>query len=65
MKLIINGELRDVTEGSLTQLLESLKIHPKIVVVELNGEILQSRKFNCTQLKDGDKLEIVQMMAGG
>ncbi len=66
MKLTINGETREAGQvKSLTDLLVSLSLPSKMVVVEHNAEIVPRDKYGETWLAEGDQLEIVQMMAGG
>jgi sulfur carrier protein len=65
MQLTINGEDREFEDGTVLGLLESLNVHQKTVVVELNGHILQRNEYQTRSLQSGDVLEIVQMMAGG
>ena len=66
MELNINGETRKVEPvKSLSDLLISLSLPSKMVVVEHNGEIVPREKYGETLLNEGDQLEIVQMMAGG
>jgi sulfur carrier protein len=65
MKLQINGEERLTEADTVLSLLQSLEKHPKMVVVEFNGEILPREHYQSQQLQEGDALEIVQMMAGG
>ncbi len=66
MRLIINGEARDVAEGAaLAEFLASVSLPSRMVVVERNGEIVPREQYDETQLAAGDVLEIVQMMAGG
>lgn len=38
---------------------------PKSVVVEHNGEAVSPSEFNKRIIKEGDKLEIVKVVAGG
>ena len=66
MKLIINGETREVESVvTVAQLLESLGLAARMVVVERNGDILSRDNFSVAPIAAGDQLEIVQMMAGG
>ena len=66
MKLKVNGEEREVTDGvSLIELLESLQIRPGRVVVERNREIVARDAFAKTMLTEGDVLEIVHFVGGG
>ena len=66
MKLLINGEAKEVTAGvTLTQLLEELQIRPMRVVVERNRNIVSRDTYDSTRLAEGDTLEIVQFVGGG
>lgn len=60
----INGKHYDYEPQSVTELLLNLKLDPKKVVVELNGEILTTEDFK--QIVDSEsELEIVQFVGGG
>jgi sulfur carrier protein len=63
--LRINGEDRSSETLTVADLLVSINVNSRLVVVEYNGEILQRGSYELQNLKDGDRLEIVQMMAGG
>lgn len=66
MKLIVNGEPREITDSvTLAVYLTQLKLASRMVVVERNGAIIPREQFDSTPLAAGDILEIVQMMAGG
>ena len=65
MQLTINGELRDVAPGTVSDLLRQLAIDPQRVAVELNLDILPKAQYDDTNLNDGDTLEIVQFVGGG
>lgn len=66
MELMVNGQPRDVTEGTtVTQLLEQLKIEPARVVVELNLTILKRAEHPTTVLNEGDRVEVVHFVGGG
>lgn len=66
MNLIINGEQRNV-EGVTTveTLLEAFKLQQKIMVVEVNRNIIDRTLYDITELSDGDKIEIVHFVGGG
>jgi thiamine biosynthesis protein ThiS len=57
------------TEASLPCTLEAFlraqQLLPRSVVVELNGEPVSPSEFAKRELKAGDKLEIVRIVAGG
>ena len=66
MILHINGEPRDLADAlSLSALVEQLGMKADRVAVELNLEIVPRGNWTTTQLKDGDKLEIVHFVGGG
>jgi thiamine biosynthesis protein ThiS len=66
MKLFINGEAREVTDGlTLAGLLEELQIRPMRVVVERNRNIVARDSYGSTRLAEGDTLEIVHFVGGG
>lgn len=67
MKLVINGDQADVSDGiSVTVLLEEQHVKmPEMVTVELNGVILKRDAFESTQLSEGDKVEFLYFMGGG
>ncbi len=66
MTLTLNGQARPVEDGaSLSDLLASLQLGEKLVLVELNGQPVERIDFPETKLGDGDTIEIVRMVAGG
>ena len=50
---------------SLADFLTRQQLLPKSVVVELNGEAVPPSEFTQRQVKAGDRLEIVRIVAGG
>ena len=66
MKLKINGEIKTIDkEFLLEDLLEHLGYKPQLVVVELNGEIINPKVWENTKIKNGDCLEVVTIVGGG
>lgn len=65
--LTVNGERREVGRGAtVADLLRSLDLDPRMVVVERNREILRDRAMLPTiTIADGDVLEIVHFVGGG
>ncbi|NCJ06026.1 thiamine biosynthesis protein ThiS [Synechococcales cyanobacterium C] len=62
----VNGELcRCDAAIALPDLLAHLKLNPRLVVVEYNGEILHRQFWAQTQVHSGDRLEIVTIVGGG
>ncbi len=50
---------------SLEQFLRAQQLLPRSVVVEHNGEAVAPSEFSQRQLRAGDRLEIVRIVAGG
>ena len=50
---------------TIEEFLVAQKLLPRSVVVEHNGEAVAPSEFSRRQLKAGDKLEIVKIVAGG
>jgi thiamine biosynthesis protein ThiS len=67
LALTVNGERRSATPGTtLSALLDSLSLDPRMVVVEHNRVILRDREaYRSLALADGDVLEIVHFVGGG
>ena len=69
MKLKINGEIKTIDNSNEDFLLEGLLEHlgykPQLVVVELNGEIINPKIWINTKVKNGDCLEVVTIVGGG
>lgn len=68
MTITLNGESRefaDVSQLTITELVERLELGPQPVLVELAGEAIFEREFSARQVNDGDVVEIVRMVAGG
>ena len=66
MTLTLNGETRDLeTCGTVSDLLASLQLTEKMVLVELNGQAVHRVNFSSANLIDGDTVEIVRMVGGG
>jgi sulfur carrier protein len=66
MKLVLNGEERNVPGiGTIGELLESLNLTAGLVLVEQNGQVVQRAQFALTSLTEGDRIEILRVVAGG
>lgn len=64
--VIVNGEERRLQASrSLSELLDSLELDPRVVVVELNRQIVRQPKLDETKLEDGDRIELVHFVGGG
>jgi thiamine biosynthesis protein ThiS len=65
MILKINGEDRDFTVITLSELIDQLGIKQDRVAVELNREIIPRERWSETRLKAEDRLEVVHFVGGG
>ena len=66
MKLVINGEAKEVSDGlTVSDLLQELQIRPMRVVVERNRAIVARASYDSIRLAEGDALEIVHFVGGG
>jgi sulfur carrier protein len=66
IRVRLNGKDRSVDEGhSVKTLLEHLDLHPSLVVVELNREILERDRYGEVPVQAGDTLELVHFVGGG
>ena len=69
MNLKINGETKTIENSDadflLEDLLENLGYEPQLVVVELNGVIINPKDWISTKIKSGDCLEVVTIVGGG
>jgi thiamine biosynthesis protein ThiS len=66
IRIRVNGDDRTVPSGlTAAGLLEHLGLHPRMVVVERNGEILRADALPTTGIGAGDALELVHFVGGG
>ncbi len=64
--VVVNGEPREVARGaSLLDLLGSLDLDPRVVVVEHNRQIVRRPGLGTVVLQEGDKVELVHFVGGG
>jgi sulfur carrier protein len=62
----LNGKPRGFpADVTVRGLLETLSLRPELVVVELNGEILNREAYPSVQVREGDTLEVVHCVGGG
>ncbi len=66
MTVVSNGEPVELPEGATVEdLLRTLGLGGRWVLVERNGEPVARRDLSSTVLVDGDRLELVRAVAGG
>ena len=65
-KIQLNGNPYEISNGTnLDELLNKLKIKKNKVAIEVNGSIIERKKYSNLILNKDDKVEIVQFIGGG
>ena len=65
-KIQLNGTPYEIHDGTnLNELLNKLKIQKNKVAIEVNGEIVERKKYPSLILNKDDQVEIVQFIGGG
>lgn len=66
IRVVLNGNPREIASGrSVQALLGDLGLHPRLVVVEHNREILDRATLEQVEVREGDTLEVVHFVGGG
>lgn len=67
MKLIINGKPGEFADDCRTvaDLLSLPQWNKRLVIVELNGDIVGKDNYINTELGEGDRIELVHFVGGG
>jgi sulfur carrier protein len=65
MKLVLNGKDREVSATQVESLVAELGLPLAAALVEHNGTALLRSEWARTNLQEGDRLEIIRMVAGG
>lgn len=65
MKITLNGEATDTSAQNIPDLLQSLALPAAALLVEHNGLALRRDEWPHRPLADGDRIEIIRIVAGG
>jgi sulfur carrier protein len=66
MKIKVNGEIREISEGSsLLDLIHSLGLEERVMASALNMEIVKQDGWGNAILKEGDVIELLDFVGGG
>jgi len=65
MRVIINGEAREIAAMSVDTLLDELDYEGTHFAVAVNYDVLPRSQWAATQLKAGDEIEIITPRQGG
>ena len=65
-QVILNGDGTKIDDGmSLLGLIESRRLRPELIAVELNRKIVPRAQYSTVRLREGDEVEIVHVVGGG
>jgi sulfur carrier protein len=65
MKIIVNGDARNVRTPALDAVLDELGFGDAVVATAVNGEFVSASARPSTSLREGDQLEVLAPMQGG
>ncbi len=66
MRVTLNGEPAEIGDnGTIADLLDSLRIGRERVAVEVNLDIVPKAMYDIHRLSEGDKIEVVHFVGGG
>jgi len=66
VRVVVQGQSREVPQNcSIEMLLALLELVPSTCLVEVNGEVPPRNQWPQFFLKDGDRVEIFRVAAGG
>jgi sulfur carrier protein len=65
MKIILNGDVREVSALSLSAALDELGFGGAVVATAVNGAFIAASARAATSLNEGDALEVLAPMQGG
>lgn len=63
--LKINGEEKTIEAKKVSDVVAHYGLEKNLVVVELNGQIIERDDWEATAVKDGMKIELVHFVGGG
>ena len=66
MKIICNGEERQVADGSTVfSIIAELGLEPDHVVAECDGAIVRREAYEATELQENSVVELIRFVGGG
>ena len=65
MKLIINGQERELEAKTVADVVSHFGLNERIIVIEHNLNIIPREQYVETAVAEGDKIEIVHFVGGG
>ena len=66
MQFEFNGEVREATAPlNVRALLDRLELTERRVAVAVNDEVVPRSRFESVEIRDGDRVEVIQAVGGG
>jgi thiamine biosynthesis protein ThiS len=66
MTVVLNGEPRSLAGArNVAELVSELQLLPATLLVEHNGAALHRHEWSSREINDGDRIELVRVVAGG
>jgi thiamine biosynthesis protein ThiS len=66
VKISLNGETADARDAkTIAELIERYQLPPQSILVEHNGLAVHRREWSERALAEGDRIELVRVVAGG
>jgi sulfur carrier protein len=65
MRVIINGQVREISSRSVDALLGELEYEGTHFAIAVNYDVLPKSRWSETALKSGDEIEIITPRQGG
>src|SRR5438128_622533 len=65
LNIILNGKPYQAAEGTVQDLLLTLKHDPKRLAIEINHDLVPRTQHAQRSLREGDQVEIVTLVGGG
>lgn len=62
MKILLNGNAFDAKNQGLVSILKNFGEH---IAVSINGAVAPKKTWQNVELKDGDKIEVIELVGGG
>jgi sulfur carrier protein len=65
MVVTVNGERQEIAATTIPALLQELDYEGEFLVVAVNHDVVQRRRWDEVEIKAGDQIEIVTPRQGG
>jgi sulfur carrier protein len=66
VNIIVNGETKEFkSDATLQSVIDALHVEEKVMAAAVNMQIVKKEQWACFELKEDDKLELLQFVGGG